>query len=108
MAKAVKGTGDDAATLSIWDACCPLLPRRWASRSGRTAHSPNIKERRDFSCAVFDAEGRLAAQAAHIPVHLGAMPSSIRAAQVLAPFRPGDVIIFNDPYLGGRTFLTSR
>jgi N-methylhydantoinase B len=68
---------------------------------GRTAHSPNIKERRDYSCAVFDASGRLAAQAAHIPVHLGAMPRAVQAAQVLAPFRPGDIVIFNDPYLGG-------
>src|SRR5713101_7486490 len=47
---------------------------------GRTAYSPNIKERKDYSCACFDAQGRLIAQAAHIPVHLGAMPASVRAA----------------------------
>jgi N-methylhydantoinase B len=92
---------DDAATLAIFDALLSSVAEEMGVTLGRTAHSPNIKERRDYSCAVFDEEGRLAAQAAHIPVHLGAMPSSIRAAQVLAPFRAGDIVIFNDPYLGG-------
>src|SRR6478672_3032747 len=68
---------------------------------GRTAHSPNIKERRDYSCALFNPAGDLVAQAAHIPVHLGAMPTSLRAVNSLAPFRPSDVPIVNDPYLGG-------
>jgi len=71
---------------------------------GRTAYSPNIKERLDYSCAVFlgGTEPQLLAQAAHIPVHLGAMPASVRAAVAhCAPFRPGDVVILNDPYLGG-------
>ena len=68
----------------------------------RTAYSPNIKERLDFSCALFDGEGRLLAQAAHIPVHLGAMPASVRSAiEQCGPFAPGDVVILNDPYLGG-------
>lgn len=69
---------------------------------GRTAYSPNIKERKDYSCACFDAQGRLIAQAAHIPVHLGAMPASVHAAlECLREFAPGDVILLNDPYLGG-------
>lgn len=68
---------------------------------GRTASSPNIKERRDFSCAVFDADGALVAQAAHIPVHLGATPLSVRAAIARLPFEPDDVAILNDPYAGG-------
>jgi N-methylhydantoinase B len=69
---------------------------------GRTAYSPNIKERLDYSCAVFTGDGRLLAQAAHIPVHLGAMPASVQAAIArCAPFAPGDVVILNDPYLGG-------
>ena len=69
---------------------------------GRAAYSPNIKERLDFSCAVFLGDGRLLAQAAHIPVHLGAMPASVQAAiQHCAPFHPGDVVILNDPYQGG-------
>ncbi len=70
----------------------------------RTAFSPNIKERRDFSCAVFDMDGKMVAQAAHIPVHLGAMPLAVRAAMDVferGPLTRGDVVILNDPYLGG-------
>ncbi|HEX4207561.1 MAG TPA: hydantoinase B/oxoprolinase family protein [Ktedonobacteraceae bacterium] len=67
-----------------------------------SSYSPNIKERRDFSCALFDAQGRLIAQAAHIPVHLGAMPDSVAAALAsFDSFSPGDIIALNDPYLGG-------
>ena len=69
---------------------------------GRVAFSANIKERRDFSCALFSPAGELLAQAAHIPVHLGAMPASVAA--VLAAFpdmRPGDVAIGYDPFAGG-------
>src|ERR1044071_3717239 len=68
---------------------------------GRTGYSPNIKERRDYSCAVFDPDGRMVAQAAHIPVHLGAMPEAVRVARERFTLRPGDQVIFNDPYLGG-------
>jgi len=67
----------------------------------RSAFSPNIKERRDYSCAVFDAHGALAAQAAHIPVHLGSTPLSVRAAIDRQPMQPGDVVMLNDPYAGG-------
>src|SRR5579863_6342060 len=68
----------------------------------RSSYSPNIKERRDFSCALFDAHGRLIAQAAHIPVHLGAMPDSVAAAlAAFDHFAPGDMIALNDPFLGG-------
>lgn len=67
----------------------------------RTGYSPNIKERRDFSCALFDAEGRMIAQAAHIPVHLGAMPISVHEAVQALNFAPGDVVILNDPFHGG-------
>ena len=69
----------------------------------RTAYSPNIKERRDFSCAVFDPEGNMVAQAADIPVHLGAMPASVKAALQVFPnaLNPGDIVILNDPYQGG-------
>src|SRR5206468_4738736 len=66
----------------------------------RGALSPNIRERRDASAALFDAEGRMVAQAAHIPVYLGAMPESVRAVRACAP-RPGDVFLLNDPYDGG-------
>ncbi len=65
------------------------------------AFSPNIRDRLDFSCAVFDAEGRLCAQAAHIPVHLGSMAYAM--ADIVAPieWHPGDMVVLNDPFLGG-------
>jgi len=67
----------------------------------RTAFSPNIKERRDYSCAVFDAAGEVIAMGDHMPVHLGSMPMSVREAiQECAP-RPGDVVMLNDPFRGG-------
>ena len=67
----------------------------------RTAFSPNIKERRDYSCAVFDAKGQLVAQGDHMPVHLGSMPMSVRCAVQAVPMRAGDIVILNDPYEGG-------
>ena len=91
----------DPAELAIAAALFSSVAEEMGVTLGRSAHSPNIKERRDYSCAVFDAEGRLIAQAAHIPVHLGAMPTAVAAAMPLAPFAPGDVVILNDPYLGG-------
>jgi N-methylhydantoinase B len=66
----------------------------------RGALSPNIRERRDSSAALFDADGRMVAQAAHIPVHLGAMPEAVRAVRERAPV-PGDVFLLNDPFRGG-------
>ena len=67
----------------------------------RTAFSPNIKERLDYSCALFDPQGRMVAQAAHIPVHLGSMPASVQAALERFSFSPGDMVALNDPYMGG-------
>ncbi len=67
----------------------------------RTAFSPNIKERRDFSCAVFDDVGNMIAQAAHIPVHLGSMPLSVKEAIKEYDFKPGDMVVSNDPFKGG-------
>src|SRR3989442_14829081 len=91
----------DAAGLGIAAALFSSIAEEMGVTLGRSAHSPNIKERRDYSCAVFDPQGRLVAQAAHIPVHLGAMPTAVEAAMPLAPFAPGDIVILNDPYLGG-------
>lgn len=68
---------------------------------GRSALSPNIKERKDYSCALFDAAGGTLAQGSHIPVHLGAMPLSVRAAMGAVRFEPGDLVVLNDPYRGG-------
>jgi N-methylhydantoinase B len=76
----------------------------------KTSFSPNIKERRDYSCAVFDPSGMMIAQAAHIPVHLGSMPLSVQAAinhfsqagqNKTRHLYPGDMVILNDPYQGG-------
>ena len=68
----------------------------------KASYSPNIKERRDFSCALFNAAGRMVAQAAHIPVHLGSMPLSVEAAvRAFNDLVPGDMVLLNDPYRGG-------
>jgi N-methylhydantoinase B len=69
----------------------------------KAAYSPNIKERRDFSCALFEPNGRLISQAAHIPVHLGSMPLSVKAALEAfgGSLSTGDIVILNNPFLGG-------
>jgi len=67
----------------------------------RTAFSPNIKERRDYSCAIFDGQGEVIAMGDHMPVHLGSMPMSVQAAIAAAPMHPGDVVMLNDPFRGG-------
>lgn len=67
----------------------------------RAAFSPNIRDRLDFSCALFDADGALAAQAAHIPVHLGSMAYAMRDLVGGIDWQPGDQVVLNDPYLGG-------
>ena len=67
----------------------------------RTSFSPNIKERLDYSCALYDAEGKTIAQGDHLPVHLGAMPLSVRAAIDAGPMEPGDTVVLNDPFRGG-------
>jgi N-methylhydantoinase B/oxoprolinase/acetone carboxylase alpha subunit len=67
----------------------------------RTGFSPNIKERLDYSCAVYDSAGETIAQGDHMPVHLGAMPLSVRAAIDAFPMDPGDIVMLNDPFHGG-------
>lgn len=67
----------------------------------RTGFSPNIKERLDYSCALYDSEGRTIAQGDHMPVHLGAMPLSVKAAIQAFDMQPGDVVALNDPFQGG-------
>ena len=92
----------DAISLEVFRRLFASIAEEMGAVLGRTAWSPNIKERRDYSCAVFDATGRILAQAEHIPVHLGAMPASVRAAiDRFDSFEPGDLIALNDPYLGG-------
>ena len=91
----------DPVALSVFNSLFSSVAEEMGATLVRSGLSPNIRERRDLSCAVFDAGGQMIAQAAHIPVHLGAMPASVEAVQGLAPFAPGDVLILNDPYLGG-------
>jgi N-methylhydantoinase B/oxoprolinase/acetone carboxylase alpha subunit len=67
----------------------------------RTAHSPNIVERRDYSCALYDGESRTLAMGDHMPVHLGSMPLAVAAVRAVLDLAPGDVAIVNDPYAGG-------
>lgn len=94
----------DPATLEVVRNACIAAAEEMNANLIRTSYSPNIKERRDCSCALFDAEGRMIAQAENMPVHLGAMPFSVAAALEAYPseqLNPGDSILINDPYHGG-------
>jgi N-methylhydantoinase B len=92
----------DPIALEIFKNLFISVAEEMGATLGRTAYSPNIKERRDFSCACFLSDGQMIAQAAHIPVHLGAMPASVRAAlEAFDAWTPGDLVVLNDPYLGG-------
>lgn len=92
----------DAISLEVFKNLFVSVAEEMGATLQRAAFSPNIRERLDFSCAVFDRHGRMIAQAAHIPVHLGSMPASVEAAlRVFGRFVPGDVIVLNDPYRGG-------
>jgi N-methylhydantoinase B len=91
----------DGVALALYEGLFASCAEEMGVTLMRTAHSPNIKERLDFSCAIFDARARLVAQAAHIPVHLGSMPRAVEAAIGIGPFRRGDTVLVNDPFAGG-------
>ena len=91
----------DPTTLEIYRALYTSVAEEMGSALRRTAFSPNIKERRDYSCAVFDSEGRVVAQGDHMPVHLGSMPMAVAAALRAITLQPGDVVALNDPFAGG-------
>ncbi len=91
----------DAVRLEIHRHLFAAVAEEMGVALGRTAFSPNIKERLDYSCAVFDGTGEMIAQAAHIPVHLGSMPLSVEAALRDRPMDAGDVVLLNDPFRGG-------
>ncbi|WP_327217209.1 hydantoinase B/oxoprolinase family protein [Streptomyces cyaneofuscatus] len=97
------GTRVDPVMLEVFSSLFMSIAEQMGVRLENTAHSVNIKERLDFSCALFDAGGNLIANAPHIPVHLGSMGESIK--EVLrrneGTLRPGDVYAINDPYHGG-------
>jgi N-methylhydantoinase B len=91
----------DPTTLEIYRALYTSVAEEMGIALRRTAFSPNIKERRDYSCAVFDARGRVIAQGDHMPVHLGSMPMAVAAALRAVALKPGDVVAINDPFAGG-------
>lgn len=94
-------SGFDAIKVEVWRHLLAAIPEEMGATLARTAYSPNIKERLDHSCALFDVAGRLLAQAAHIPVHLGAMPLMLRSLRNVIRWRPGDMWLCNDPRNGG-------
>src|SRR6266699_3795002 len=91
----------DPITLEIYRALYTSVAEEMGTALRRTAFSPNIKERRDYSCAVFDARGQVIAQCDHMPVHLGSMPMAVAAALREIDIGPGDVVAVNDPFAGG-------
>jgi len=91
----------DPIELAIFQSAVHSIAEEMGAALRRTALSPNIKERRDYSCAIFDRQGRAIAMGDHMPVHLGSMPMSVKAAIDAIAFAPGDIAILNDPYAGG-------
>ncbi len=91
----------DPTTLEIYRALYTSVAEEMGVALRRTSFSPNIKERRDYSCAVFDSSGRVIAQGDHMPVHLGSMPMAVAAALSEVEVGPDDVVALNDPFAGG-------
>src|ERR1700716_1196180 len=96
----------DAIELEVFKNLYHSIAEEMGAVLRRTAFSPNIKERRDYSCAVFDADGQVIAMGDHMPVHLGSMPMSVAAAIETGKgtedvLEPGDVVMLNDPFRGG-------
>jgi N-methylhydantoinase B len=91
----------DPVELEIFKSLFHSIAEEMGAALRRTAFSPNIKERRDYSCAVFDGAGEVVAMGDHMPVHLGSMPMSVRAAVERLTLNAGDVAILNDPFCGG-------
>jgi N-methylhydantoinase B len=91
----------DPIALAVFQSQMHSIAEEMGAALRRTAISPNIKERRDYSCALFDAKQRVIAMGDHMPVHLGAMPMSVKAAAERLQMQPGDMAILNDPYAGG-------
>jgi N-methylhydantoinase B len=93
----------DPVRLEIFKYLFAAIAEEMGTVLRKASYSPNIKERRDYSCAIFDSHARMIAQAAHIPVHLGSMPLSVQAAveHFSGDLHPGDVVVLNDPFRGG-------
>jgi N-methylhydantoinase B len=91
----------DPVELAVFQSEVHSIAEEMGAALRRTAISPNIKERRDYSCALFDGQARVIAMGDHMPVHLGSMPMSVQAAVEAIALEPGDIAILNDPYAGG-------
>jgi N-methylhydantoinase B len=91
----------DPIELAVFKSATHSIAEEMGATLRRTSFSPNIKERRDYSCAVFDGHGQVIAMGDHMPVHLGSMPMSVRAAIDTLELGIGDIAILNDPYAGG-------
>jgi N-methylhydantoinase B len=91
----------DPVELEIFKNLYHSIAEEMGAALRRTAFSPNIKERRDYSCAVFDGDGEVIAMGDHMPVHLGSMPMSVRAAIDAGAMDAGDIVMLNDPFRGG-------
>lgn len=91
----------DPVTLAVFQNAMTSIAEEMGAALRRSSLSPNIKERRDYSCAIFDDEGRVIAMGDHMPVHLGSMPMSVASAIRAVPMNPGDIVVLNDPYAGG-------
>ena len=101
MEDAKQMASDDPIALAVFQSGMHSIAEEMGAALRRTAISPNIKERRDYSCAVFDAERCVIAMGDHMPVHLGSMPMSVKIAAETLQLRRGDMAILNDPYAGG-------
>src|SRR6266436_6687377 len=99
--KSRKTSVPDAMRLEIFKNIFHSISEEMGAALRRSAFSSNIKERRDYSCAVFDGRGRAVAMGDHMPVHLGSMPMSVAAAIDAIELGPGDIAMLNDPYAGG-------
>jgi N-methylhydantoinase B len=93
--------GVDPTRLEIFKNMFHSVAEEMGAALRRSAFSPNIKERRDYSCAVYDAEGHVLAMGDHMPVHLGSMPASVTAARKVLALEAGDIALLNDPFAGG-------
>ncbi len=91
----------DSTRLEIFKNIFHSIAEEMGAALRRSAYSPNIKERRDYSCAVYDANGEVLAMGDHMPVHLGSMPASVAAARAALTLAPGDIALLNDPFAGG-------
>jgi N-methylhydantoinase B len=91
----------DPSRLEIFKNMFHSIAEEMGAALRRSAFSPNIKERRDYSCAVYDAAGDVLAMGDHMPVHLGSMPASVAAVRSTLSLEPGDIAVLNDPFAGG-------